>query len=520
MTDQRVDRRNFLAIAGVGGAAAVLPGAMQEAEAAQSAKNGPAAPYDVLVVGGGNAGMPTAIFAAQRGAKVLILDAAGQLGGTLHLSSGQMSAAGTKLQKSKGIVDTPDIFYNDVMRISHNTADPVMTRLAVDNSAETFDWLTDRGLDVFPEHPVTGTTHEPYSRERYAWGQSGGRSILRILDAEIEPLVASGKVTVQLNTRVKELTKDKSGRVVGVVAMDGDGKLVRYAARNVVLTSGGAASNPELFEKLDDIRDYNNDSYPFSQGDGIGMGLTAGGHIWGKGKRIPLFGGILSDADYPSPMLQIFRPWPPSRPPYEIYVNLAGKRFVQEDIPSHDTIEQSLLAQKDTVCWVVFDDAMFNAAPPIMNPKRWNKEQYAALFNKQAFFHKADTPAELAKLAGIDPAGLEATIAEFNKGQAVGKDPMGRKHTPLPFAKKPYYAIKLHSWKYTNYAGLATDGELRVVDGAGKPIPGLYAAGEIIGNATTMGRSVCGGMSVTPALTFGRLLGQRILEFPGQKKTA
>jgi fumarate reductase flavoprotein subunit len=501
-----VNRRNFLAGAGSGAAVAA-----SGASGARAEKAGPV--YDVIVIGGGNAGMPTAIFAAQRGARVLILDAAGQLGGTLHLSSGQMAAAGTKLQKSKGIQDTPDIFYNDVMRISHNTADPTMTRLAVDNSAETFDWLTDRGLDLFPEHPVTGTTHEPYSRERYAWGKSGGRSILKILNAEIDPLIAAGKIDVRLNTRVKELVRDRSGAVVGVVAADDEARIVRHMGRNVVLTSGGCASNPAMFEQLDEIHDYNNDSYPFSQGDGITLGLGAGGKIWGRKTRIPLFGGILSDADYPSPMRQIFRPWPPSRPPFEIFVNTAGQRFVREDIPSHDTIEQGLLAQKDTVCWIVFDDAMFAAAPPIMNPKRWSHEQYAALFNKQAFFHKADSIEALAALAGVDAKGLTATVAAFNAGQAKGVDAMGRQHMPLPLAKPPFYAIKLHSWKFTIYAGLAVDGGLRVVDKAGKPVPGLYAAGEIIGNGTTMGRSVCGGMSVTPALTFGRLLGQRILQF-------
>ena len=125
--------------------------------------------YDVLVVGAGNAGLPTAIFAAERGLSVAVIEASGQIGGTLHLSSGQMSAAGTKLQKSKGIDDTPQIHFDDVMRISKGTADPVLLKLATDNAAPVFDWLMDHGLTVNPKHPVTGTTHEPYSRERYAW---------------------------------------------------------------------------------------------------------------------------------------------------------------------------------------------------------------------------------------------------------------------------------------------------------------------------------------------------------------
>ena len=88
--------------------------------------------YDFIIVGAGTAGLPAAIFASKRGARVLLLDAAGDIGGTLHLSTGQMSAAGTRLQASLGIVDTPQLHYDDVMRISRNTADPILTRIAVD----------------------------------------------------------------------------------------------------------------------------------------------------------------------------------------------------------------------------------------------------------------------------------------------------------------------------------------------------------------------------------------------------
>src|SRR5439155_17583392 len=130
--------------------------------------------------------------------------------------------------------------------------------------------------------------------------------------------------------------------------------------------------------------------------------------------------------------------------------------------------------QPNTVCWVVFDEEIFNKAPSIMNPKRWNHEQYAALFNSRKFFHKADTLPELAKLAGVDPAGLTAAVAEYNKGQASGQDKLGRKHMPLPIAKAPFYAIKLHSWKYMGFGGLAIDKELRVLRQDGTPIRNLY----------------------------------------------
>ena len=133
--------------------------------------------WDVIVVGAGTAGMMASIFAARRGAKVLALEVAPEAGGTLHISTGQMSAAGTKLQKKLGIADTPDDHYADVMRISKNTADPKLVRFAVDNAAETFDWLMDCGFEMVPEHPVEGRAHEPYSKQRYYWGVDYGRLV-------------------------------------------------------------------------------------------------------------------------------------------------------------------------------------------------------------------------------------------------------------------------------------------------------------------------------------------------------
>ncbi len=512
MTKHRHSKSNGMtkraALKSVGAAAAAAAGlAMSPARGADKRAD---KPYDLIVVGGGNAGMPAAIFAGRRGARVLVIEAAGQLGGTLFLSSGQMSAAGTKLQKSKGIEDTAQLHYDDIMRISKNTADPALTKLATDNNGDTFHWLTDNGLVVHPGHPELGTTHEPYSQKRYAWGLEGGISILKILNAQIKPEIDAGRVKVLTGTKAVELITDK-GAVVGVVT-DGDTK-GRFLGRNVLLTAGGFASNPQMFREVDHITDYNDDSYPYSQGEGIKLGLSVGGYVRGGDKHAPLFGGILSDDEYPSPMLQIFRPWPPSRPPFEIFVNSAGQRFLQEDVASHDIYEESLLKQPNTVCWVVFDEPIFNAAPPIMSPKKWDHAEYAAMFNARKFFHRADTLPELAKLAGIDPSALVASVAAYNKGQASGQDVLGRKHMPLPIAKAPYYAIKLHSWKYMGFGGLAVDGQLRVVRQDGKPISNLYAAGEIIGSAATMGKSHCGGMCVTPALTFGRLLGSKMLNF-------
>jgi fumarate reductase flavoprotein subunit len=129
------------------------------------------------------------------------------------------------------------------------------------------------------------------------------------------------------------------------------------------------------------------------------------------------------------------------------------------------------------------------------------------------FFYKADDIDSLARLAGVDATGLAATVDSFNRGQAQGSDALGRRHMPLPLVRAPYYALKLHGWYLTTFSGLAVNGQLQVIREDGSAVGNLFAAGEILGTGNLSGKAYCGGMLVTPALTFGRLLGQKMLDF-------
>ena len=115
---------------------------------------------------------PPAFFAANRGARVLQIEADNRIGATLFWSSGQMSAAGTRLQESEGIEDCPDDHYEDAMRISHGAIDPALGRLAIDNAAETFDWLMDIGFEPLHGHPVAAKVS---GGEKFLAGVAGFR---------------------------------------------------------------------------------------------------------------------------------------------------------------------------------------------------------------------------------------------------------------------------------------------------------------------------------------------------------
>ncbi len=467
--------------------------------------------WDLIVVGAGTAGLPAATFAAARGAKVLIVDVATRVGGSLLLATGQMSAAGTKVQQALGIEDTPDLHYQDIMRISKNTADPTLVRLAVDNAAATFDWLMDRGFEMVPSHPVAGQSHEPYSERRYYWGVNLGRSILAVLEQELQPGLEQGQITLVLETRVTQLMQTPDGTVTGIITENKQGEVSQHHGQQTLLACGGYASNPSLFEELCGYVDYGDTSYEYSQGDGIGLGTGAGGYVRGRENYLSNFGNVLVDTNFPARVSARCITHPDRRQPWEIYVNANGERFVQEDVPSVDAREHALLEQPDLRYWSLFDQAIFDQAP--VGIVDWTREDLGAAFDGHPMFYKHETLEGLAQACGLPADALQATVRTYNEGVVAGKDVLGRQHLPRPIDTGPFYAIRVQGYSTTATVGVAVDDQLRVVREDGSPIANLYAAGELLGAGQTMGQSFCGGMMITPALTFGRLLGQRILNF-------
>ena len=506
-----ISKREFLVSAGAVATATALGGVGSAAFAAGRE-------YDLIVVGGGNAGLPTAIFAAQRGARVLVVEAGGAVGGTLFMSSGQMSAAGTRLQKARGIEDTPQSHFDDVMQISKGTADPELMGLAVFNAAAAFDWLMASGFEVRDQHPITGTTHEPYSRARYAWGVEGGRSILKVLNEQLAPHVASGRVTLLTSHEVVDLLQSITGAVTGVAIKGPDGRTTRQQGGRVALTSGGYTANPAMFEKYEGVKTYSRATYPYSRGAGIELGLAAGGYVRGGEHHTPLFGAILSDYNVPTGIRAMARHFPPERPPWEIFVDGQGQRFLREDVPSHDAYEQAIAALPDQRCWAIYDHAIRRAAPPFIRGGGFaggftQQDEERVFSDGTPMFFRADDLGALAVAAGINPQGLVNTVAAYNRGRAEGRDTLGRQHMPLSIESGPFYAVQLSSWNLLSYAGIGVDGRLRVTRADGAPIPNLYAAGELLGMGQLMGNSLPGGMSVMPAITFGKLLGSELIEF-------
>ncbi|MCC5794994.1 MAG: FAD-dependent oxidoreductase [Chromatiales bacterium] len=486
------------------GAAAGLAGLSWPARRALAGER-----WDLIVIGGGTAGLPAAIFAAEHG-RVLVIEKSAMLGGTLDRSTGQVAAAGTVFQQARGISDSPDAHYDDIMRINEGTSDPALTRLFVDHAGPTLNWLAANGYTVAPGHPVTGDAHDHYTVARYQWGTPGGWSIYRAMEPQLQRALESGHITTVLGSSAIELIQAPDGSMGGVVVEDASGQRIDYRAPRVLIASGGCASNPQLFEALHGVPLYAQVAHPNSQGAGLLLGLAAGGHIRGGDKYATLLGAIPADERFPSAPVGIAALNATLRQPWEILVNVHGQRFCREDHPSVHALEVAAAAQPGHRHWAIFDQRILESAPPLS--RRWTREQQLQVLRNNPAFSSADSLGVLALRAGLDPQGLLRTVAAYNEALTQRRpDPFGLEHRPLPIVQPPFHAIRMQGWTLVSFAGLAVNERLQVTREDGRAIPGLYAAGEVIGAGATSGRAYVNGTLATSALTFGRLLGQTLL---------
>jgi len=462
-----------------------------------------------VIIGGGTAGLVAAIFAADRGAKPIVIEKSATVGGTLFISGGMMAAAGTVFQKARGISDSPDSHFQDVMRISAGTADRDMARLWADHAGPMINWLAQHGFDIGPNQPVKGSAYDEYSVPRYLWGPQNGRSILSVLKPLFDQRVAQGRIQLITGAGAVDIIKDSRGAIKGVVIEDAQGKRSEVYGSSTVIATGGCAANPDMFQALHGVPLYRRAAWPMSQGVGFTLGQEAGGFIRAADNYIGYYGSIAQNDQIPSPAAADMAIDPRTRPLWEVFVNSRGERFVREDHPSMSARDRAMDLQPEYRFWAIFDQRSFDEAPPLISG--WSREKMLAAFNSHPMFTQANSLQELGAKSSIDAAGLIASVSAYNGARGNGRpDPFGREQRPASIARGPFYAIRSQTWTLKSYAGLAVNKSLQVINRNGDPIPNLYAAGEVLG-ATPGGKAHTSGASVTPALAFGQLLGQKIL---------
>ena len=451
--------------------------------------------YDVIVLGGGGAGLAAAVEASARGAAVLLLEAAGELGGSTRMSAGVFYAAETSVQRSAGVSDSVEAMFTYYMALNQWFVEPALAMRLCEESGPTLEWLIELGVD----YPVAGLYRSGVDdAPRGHQCAGGGAALVAALASRARQLSAE----IRLGARVLELAAE-DGAVRGVRV---GGSVVRAGA--VVIATGGFGANPGL------LREYfpaalahgprwtNYFGSPTSRGDAITMTRALAAAVAGQG--FGMLNWTAGFSDQPADFC----------PSWIVFVNLDGQRFMAENAP-YAVSGDLIAAQRESRCFAILDEAA-RASSVDANARRdqlgvgeytWGSETIQRQYEAGRVL-RAATLAELAARASIEPAALRNTITEYNEDARNGRDRRFLKAGELrEVSSSPFYAVEVRASTFGNtFPGLRIDGDGHVYDEAGAVIPGLFAAGEAAGGV--MGpRYVGGGNSISNAIIFGRQAG-------------
>jgi fumarate reductase flavoprotein subunit len=195
---------------------------------------------DIVVIGGGGAGMAAAVQAAEKGAKVIVLEKRNAVGGNTSMAHG-FFAAESPAQK-RMMIDAPkDELFKLAMDYHHWTINPRLVRAFINKSGDTARWLEEKGLSI---DLVPLLQPRSYYRTFHMTFSGTGHTVIKLLARNCEDL----RVKILFKTAVKKLLTDNKGKVAGVLAETKDGP-VRVAAKSVIITTGGYGGNKSLLKK-------------------------------------------------------------------------------------------------------------------------------------------------------------------------------------------------------------------------------------------------------------------------------
>jgi fumarate reductase flavoprotein subunit len=457
--------------------------------------------FDVIVVGGGGAGLSAAIEAKQAGASVMVLEADTRLGGATGASAGVFYAANTSVQKARGIEDSAEAMFEYVMAINQWALKPDIIRHICEQSGPTIEWLIGLGVKFPPEYLVcSGVENTPRGHP----SEGAGHGIAERL---INHAGALG-IETALGVRAEKLLVE-DGCVVGVHAQGMD-----LRAPVTVVATGGFGNNTDMVRRLFPSAGQHypwtwavHDSLPFILGDGIAMGEAIGAAVTGHDS------GLMLPTSGFGKFIEAFLP------PWVMMVNDRGKRFVPE-CAAYTIVGYLIDEQPGHHAWCVFDEAtLVEASNDSSYLDPYNAGITTPIWEEETLRQQAaagriktgSTIAELAANCGIDPAGLAEQVVRYNADCDAGRDIGFEKETPkmFPVRQGPFYAVEVKPAIIgVTGAGLDIDRQCRVLDQTGKAIPGLYAAGETAG-VTQGKRYAGGGFSIGPAVVLGREAGRQ-----------
>lgn len=470
---------------------------------------------DVVVVGYGFAGMNAALEAANNGAHVVILEKTEQRGGSLRLAGGTLSGAGTKMQKDAGIEDSPELFYEEIVSRNEGIGGednylPDVAMFYCQHAGEAVDWLDALGCDMGERTVGQPSLYQPMKVARvYSTGKSA--SYLEKVGELVDEQIAAGNIEVFFTTTVTGLVQQANGAITGVAYATADGETGTLNAGATILCTGGYGHSEELL-KAYNFTNVLTTAPASNTGDGLRMAIEAGAAVKNLDYCSTYAGGLYNSASgfVRSQNIRV------KDFPYMIFVDAQGQRFCDElgneDGSDYDKIT-SWWKKGDNIVYIVFDQAMIDElrasdTPVISGDKDWSKFDAAVISGESVMM--GETLEEACQKAGVDAAGLAATIDAYNGYVKTGVDvDFGRTRLMKEFTGGPYYILKTMPYVMITSGGPVMNAQCQILREDGTAIPGLYQAGEIAGNAAVIGHTTLGGVSNTDCVVFGKQAGSQ-----------
>ena len=484
-------------------------------------------PRRIVIVGAGNAALCAALAAREGGAEVVVLERASysNRGGNTRFTAGAMRVAYEGVDDlltlmpdlSEDELATTDFgsypsgeFFDDLDRVTEHRTDPELADTLVRQSLPTLQWMREKGVRFLP---IYGRQAFKVDGKFKFWGgltvevSGGGPGLVDSLTRAAE----SAGITIEYGARAISLLHDDDG-AKGVRVVQ-DRKTRDIPADAVVLASGGFQSNAEMRTRylgpsweLAKVR-----GTMYNTGDGINMALEIGASPVGNWSGCHAVGWELNAPEFGD--LKVGDHFQKHSYPWGVMVNANGKRFVDEGADfrnyTYAKYGKAILEQPQQFAWQIFDQKVTHLL----------RDEYHI---RQVTKVTASTLEELAdKLDGVDPDAFLSTIREFNGAvdESTLFDPNvkdGRRAKGLDVPKSnwsnridegPFEAYAVTCGVTFTFGGLRINSQAQVLDGEMEPIPGLFAAGELVGGIFYF--NYPGGSGLTNGSVFGRIAGHQ-----------
>ena len=450
--------------------------------------------YDVVVIGGGGAGLSASIEAASNGAKVVLLEKMNNIGGNTLVSMGGVNIPQNDEQKVKDIIDSKESYREDIISGGDNESNLEQVDILVENALPTYRWLKDFvGVEFKEDKLIHFGGHKVPRASVFK-----GKYAIELVD-KLRAKAEQVGVKIITGVECNSLVMDENKRVIGVKSTVEEKEVTFEGAFGVVLATGGFSGNIAMRKKYDPNLDERYKTTNVS-------GVTGQGHDMCEeidAKFVDM--AYIQTFPISNPVTGELSHVGGSRFDGAILVNKQGNRFVEE-LERRDVVSEGILNQEGGVGYLVWSKEVEAINEGVIA----NTGEVKRL-QKDNLFGQFDSLEQASNFFKIDTQALQNTIDRYNTFVENKKDEdFNRRGELVEIKEGPYYVQVVAPAVHHTMGGVKINDKNQVERNDGTVISGLYAAGEIVGG--THGTNRLGGNAITEILVFGKRCGKNIVD--------